>query len=101
MACVQFPIDANGIDSSIYIEILETHHGVLFHLAHLDSLVNTVIGTLKKERGDIFSDFFAGRFKAKFLWFVNEVILEIVKIDLRDTYLRGTIPQALKNVLSV
>ena len=55
------------------------------------------IGTLKKDRGDISSECCAEIFKAKFLLYVNEVPLEMIKIALEDKYLGGKNPTALKN----
>ena len=55
------------------------------------------IGTLKKDRGEIFLECCAENFKAKFLRYVNEVLFEIVKTALKDTYPGGTTLTALKN----
>ena len=55
------------------------------------------IGTLKKDRGEIFLECCAESFKAKFLRYVNEVLFEIVRTALKDTYPGGTTLTALKN----
>ena len=55
------------------------------------------IGTLNKDKGDIFSEFCKEILKEKFLRYVNEVLFEMVKIALKDTYLGGTNPTALQN----
>ena len=72
--------------------MLKTPHDLLFHLADLENGRNPDIGTLKKDRGDIFSEFCIEIFKGKFLQYVNEVIFEMAKTVLKDTYLGGTTP---------
>ena len=47
------------------------------------------IGTLKKYRGDIFSECCAESFKGKFRCYVSEVLFQMVKTSLKDTYLGG------------
>ena len=54
-ACVQLPLDVDGIDASINSQIMKTPNDLLGHLAALDNGRNPYIGTLKKEKGDIFS----------------------------------------------
>ena len=54
-ACVQLPIDVDGINSIIDTQIMKTPHIILFHLVDLDNGKNPYIGTLKKERIEIFS----------------------------------------------
>ena len=66
----------------------------------LDSEINPDIGTLKKYRGAIFLESCAEIFKTKFLHYVNEVLIEMVKISLKDTYLVGTNPTELQNEVS-
>ena len=63
----------------------------------LDNGIKPDIGTLKKYRGDIFSECCAKIFKTKFLNYVNEVLFEMVKRALKDKYLGGTTPTALQN----
>ena len=58
---------------------------------------NPDIGTLKKERGGIFSDYCTEIFKAKFLLYVNEVLFLMVKMSLKDTYLGVSTPTVLTN----
>ena len=53
-ACVQLPLDVDGIDSRIDTQIMKTTHDLLVHLAALDDGRNTDIGTLNKYRGEIF-----------------------------------------------
>ena len=67
----------------------------------MESGINPDIGTLKKERGYIFLEFCAERFKSKFLRYIDEVIFEIVKTALKDTYLGGENPTALQNEVSI
>ena len=55
-------------------------------MAALDNGRKPDIDTLKKDRGDIFSECCAEIFKAKFLRYVNEVLFEMVKAALKDTY---------------
>ena len=69
-------------------------------MADLDNGINPDIGTLKKDRGDIFLECCAENFKANFLRYVNEVLFEMVKTALKDTYLGGTTPTALQNEAS-
>ena len=69
-------------------------------MADLDNGRNPDIGTLNKYRDDIFSECCAESFKEKFLRYVNEVLFEMVKTALKDTYLGGTTPTALKNEVS-
>ena len=99
-ACVQLPIYVDGIDAIIVNQILTQPHNILFHLEALDYFIKTDIGTLNKERGDIFSKCFTEIFKEKLLKYVNEVLFEMVKKSLNDTYLGGTTPTALKNEVS-
>ena len=66
----------------------------------LDNGRKPYIGTLKKYRGEIFSECCAEIFKAKFIRYVNEVLFEMVKTALKDTYLGVTTPMAHKNEVS-
>ena len=58
------------------------------------------VGTLKKYRADIFSGCCAKLFKAKFLHYVNEVLFEVIKTDLKGTYLGRATSTALQNEVS-
>ena len=78
-ACVQLPLDVDEIDSSIDTQIMKTTHDLLVHLAALDDGRNPDIGTLKKYRGDIFSECCAENFRTKLLHYVNEVLFEMMK----------------------
>ena len=100
-ACVQLPLDKDGIDSSIDTQILKIPHDLLVHLAILDNERKQYIGTHKKYRGYILLGCCAEIFKAKFLCYVNEVIFEMVKIALNDTYLGETTLTALENEVSI
>ena len=95
-ACVQLPLGVDGIYASIYTQILKNNI-LLVHLAALDNGRNTDIGTLKKDKGGIFSEWCAKIFKAIFLSYVNEVLFEMVKTALKDSYLGGKTPTALQN----
>ena len=53
--CGRLPLDVDGIDSSISTQIFKNPYDVLFHLVTLDNGRKTDIGTLKKDKGDIFS----------------------------------------------
>ena len=66
----------------------------------LDNRRQSYIGTLKKDKGDIFLECCAERFKVNFLRYVNEVLFEMVKKYLKDTYLGGTTPTELQNKVS-
>ena len=54
------------------------------------------IGTLKKERGDIFLELCAKIFKAIFLRYFNETRFEMVKTNSKDAYLEEQLPQQCK-----
>ena len=54
-ACVQLPLDMDGIDDSIYTQMLNPPQYLLVHLSALDYGRKSDIGTLKKWRGDTFS----------------------------------------------
>ena len=69
--CIQLPLDVDGIDASINTHMLKKYI-LLVHLAALDNGRNPDSGTLKKDRGDIFLECFAERFKENFLRYVNE-----------------------------
>ena len=58
------------------------------------------MSALKKDRGDIVSECCAESFKTQFLRYVNEVLFEMVKPYLKDTYLGRTNPTALQNEVS-
>ena len=96
-ACAKLPLDVDGIDDRIDTQILKTPHIILFHLAALNNGRNSDIGTLKKERGDIFLECCTKIFKAKLIHYVNEVLFEMVKTALKDTYLEGKSPAAHQN----
>ena len=53
-SCVKPPINVDGIDTRINIQMLKTPHGILFHLAALENVRKPEIGTLKKDKGDIY-----------------------------------------------
>ena len=90
----------DGIDARIDNQMTTPLHILLVHLAALDNMRNTDIGTLKKYRSGIFLECCAEIFKAKFLRYVNEVLFEMVKTVLKDTYFGGTTPTALQNEVS-
>ena len=66
-ACVQLPLDVDGIDAIINTQMLTTPHDLLVHLEAFNHGRNPYIGKPKKEKGEIFSEFCTERFKAKFL----------------------------------
>ena len=68
--CIQLPLDVYVIDARIDTEIIKTHI-ILVHLDDLDNGRKPYIGTLKKDRGDIFSELCAEIFKWKFLRSIN------------------------------
>ena len=77
--------------------MLKTPHDILVHLVALDNGIKLDIGTLDKDRGNIFLEFCAKISKATFLHYVNEVLFEMFITALKYTYLGGTTPTALKN----
>ena len=99
-ACIQLPLDVYGIDTSINTQMLKNPHDLLVHSAALENGRNPDIGTLKKEKGYILSEFCTDSFKEKFLRNVNEVLFEMGKKSLKDTYLGGTTPTSLQNEVS-
>ena len=86
-SCVQLPLDSNGIDASINTQILKTCHNLQVHLEDLENGRKSEIDTLQKEKGEIFSWYYTEIFKAKLLRYVNEVLFEMVKTTLNETYL--------------
>ena len=99
--CIQLPLDVNGIYASINKQMLKTPHDLLFHLVDLENGRKPYIGTLKKEKGDIFSEYCTDSFKEKILIYVNEVLFEMVKTALKDKYLGTTTPTAPQNEVSI
>ena len=87
-ACIKLPLDVDGIDAIIDTQMLKIHI-LLVNLAALDNGRKPDIGTLKKDRCDIFLECCAEIFKAKFLLYVNEVLFEMIKTSLKDKYLGG------------
>ena len=55
-ACVKLPLDVDGIDAKINNQIMKPPHDILLHLEALYSEKNPYIGTLKEEKGYIFSE---------------------------------------------
>ena len=80
--------------------MLKTPHRILSHLADLDYGREPDIVTLKRDRGNIFSECYTEIFKGKFLRHVNKILFEMVKTALKDTYLGGETPTELQNEVS-
>ena len=99
-AFIQLPLDLDRIYASIDTQIMKPPHIIIVHLESLDNGRKPDIDTLKKNRGDILSERCAKIFKAKVLRYVNEVLFEMVKTVLNDTYLVGTITTTLQNEVS-
>ena len=97
---VKLPLNTYGIDVSIGNQILKTPHILLFHLSDLENGRKPYIGTLEKDRGDIFSECCAKIFKAKLLFYDNEVRFEMVKTSFKNACLVGTTNTALQNEVS-
>ena len=95
-ACIKIPFNVYGIYASIYTQMMKKPHVILVHLVDLYYGRNTDIGTLKKDRGDIFSERCTESFKIKFLRYFNEVLFKMVKTYLKDTYLGGTTHTSLQ-----
>ena len=70
----------------------KTPQDILVHLAALENGINPKISTLKKEKGDLFSELCTESFKANCVQYLNGSLLETVKTALKDTYLGGTTP---------
>ena len=75
---VQLPLYVDEIDAIINTQVMKNPNDILFHLVALYNGINLDIGTLKKEKGDIFSEFCTESFKSKFLKYVNELLFEMV-----------------------
>ena len=65
-ACIQLSLDVDGIDAIIDNQIIKTPYDLLVCLTDLYNGRNPDIGTLKKDRGDIFSSCCLKIFKANF-----------------------------------
>ena len=65
-------------------------------MADLDNRINSDIGTLKKYRGDLFSEYCTKIFKTKFLRYVNELLFEMVKNSYRIYIWAGQLPHNCK-----
>ena len=89
-SCTQLPLHVDGTDARIYTQMLNPHSIILVQLVDLDNRRNPDIVTLKKESGDLFSQCCIEIFKGKSLRYVNEVLFEMVKTALKDTYVGGT-----------
>ena len=74
--CVQLPVYAYGMDDSIENQMFNTPPGILVHLAALDNVRKPKIGTLNKEWGDVFSDFWTDFFMEILLRYVSEVVFK-------------------------
>ena len=70
-------------------------------MAALDNGKNPDIGTQKIYRGEIISECGTESFESKFLHYDNEVLFEMVKTALKDTYLEGTTTTSLQNEVSI
>ena len=75
----QLPLDVDCIDDIINTQMMKPPHIILLRLEALGDGINPDIGTVKKDRGEIFSECYTELFKAKFLRYVNEVLFEMVK----------------------
>ena len=95
-ACIQLLLDVYGIDASIYTPVILKTHILIVHFLDLDNGRNPDIGTLNKYRGDNFLECCAESVKEIFLRYVNEVLFEMVKTALKNTYLGGIATTALK-----
>ena len=69
--CVQLSLDINRIYAIIHAKIPKKNIILLFHLADLDNGIRPDIETIKKDRGDIFSECCTKTFKEKFQRYVN------------------------------
>ena len=94
---IQLPLDVDGIDVIIDNQMFKTPHILIFHLAALDNGRKPDIGTPNKYRGEIFSECCTKGFKVNFLCYVNEVLFEMVKTALKNTYSGGTTPTGMQN----
>ena len=93
-------MDVDGINDSIDTPILHPTHFLLVHLAALENGRNTYIGTHKKDKGDIFSEWCAKSVKEVFLRYVNEVQFEMDKTYLKETFLEEITPIEMQNEVS-
>ena len=70
-SCIKLPLYVDVIDARIDTHMLKTPHIILVHLAALDNGRKPDIGTLKKDRDDIFLECCAEIFTENFLRYVN------------------------------
>ena len=63
--CGEPPLDTNGIDDRINNQMMKTADDILVHLTALENIRNPEIGTPKREKGDIFSEFYTESLKGK------------------------------------
>ena len=54
-AYIQLPLKLGGLEARIDTQMTKILPGLLVHLAGLDNGINPDIGTIKKDRGSIFS----------------------------------------------
>ena len=73
-ACVKLPLYGNGIDCSIYSQIINRTHNILVRLLDFGNDRTSDVGILKKERGDVFSERQTEIFKARLLQYINGVL---------------------------
>ena len=78
----------------------KTPQDILVHLAALENGINPKISTLKKEKGDLFSELCTESFKSKFLRYINKILFEMFKTTLKNAYLGETTPIELQNEVS-
>ena len=93
-------LDVYGIDANIHTQLIFKKHILPVQFMALDNGIKPDIGTLNKDRSDIFSECYAQIFKAKILGYVNKVWFEMVKTSFKGAYLGGTNPTALQNEVS-
>ena len=70
-ACVWLLLDVDEVYAIICTQILKTPNFLLAHVLDLNNNIKPDIGTLKKYRGGVFSEWLTKSFKAKFLNYVN------------------------------
>ena len=95
---VKLPLHKDWIDDIIDTQIKKIND-ILIYLSDLENGRKPDIGTLKKYRGDTFSEYHTESFKAKLLCYSNGFLFKRAKSALNGKYLGDTITTDPQNEL--
>ena len=98
-SCVKLPLIINGIDAKIDAQMQKKYSSS--PLFGFGKWRKPYIVTLKKIEGKHIFRILCQIFKAEFLRYFNEVLFEMVKTYLKDTYLGGETTTELQNEVSI